>query len=187
MSFGLAICATPTGPASQAALRAHGRAHRSLDRTASSAGHQLRCLMRGDGISPAAPWEPGLPSQGGLGSWRCTGRVNPQCPSPGGCPVLLCPCCAAGLGGGTQRRYELDSRALTANSVTVCIRRLRVQRLMRPSTSPQSIQSRKRERNLKPRGDGQKLGQNSAEGTTDTLRCMVVIYCVTLGKTCYSL
>lgn len=69
---------------------------------------------------------------------------NLQCSSPGDRPAHAA---LPLLSGGTQRRYELDRRALTVNPVAVHIKTLRVQRLTRPSTSPRSIQSRKQKRN----------------------------------------
>lgn len=78
------------GLASQAA-GGPGQAHPAPDRSASSAGHQLGCLMRGNGLRPPPPWEPGLPFQGGRGlcSTQCGSQ---QCASPSEPP---CPCFSA--------------------------------------------------------------------------------------------
>lgn len=125
------------GPASQAALGARGRVHQSLDRSASSAGHQLGGLMRGNGISPPPPWEPGPPSQGGPGVLALHKAGNLQRSSPSG-PACLGRSAAAvpwrrlSAGGETERRYELDRRALAVKAINT--RRLGVQRLTRPST-----------------------------------------------------
>lgn len=148
------------GPASQAALGAHRRVHQSLDRSASSAGHQLGSLMRGNGISPPLPWEPGLPSQGGPGVLALHKAGNLQRSSPSG-PACLgrsaatVPWRRLSAGGETERRYELDRRALAVKAINT--RRLGVQRLTRPSTFLMEYPVQETRKKLKPRGDGERL------------------------------
>lgn len=109
------------GLASQAARGARGRVHQPLDRSASSAGHQLGCLMRGNGIFPQPPWGPGLPSKEGPGVSALHQAGDQQGPSPS---ELSCPCLSAAtvlwhrlsVRGETKQRYDLDRRALTVNS-----------------------------------------------------------------------